>query len=286
MIRSPDNQRVLKAVSIFCGCISLFASSAVAADGTGIRYGNHHQGSSIGQIRSHGALGKVIPRQHSSSSFPAQPRHDYNNYRHYRYYSPSRYRSYTNPDRRYNNQPHQPYLDSRFPNSYRNYYYYQQSQARRYGSRNNYPANAWETLAQGQVNIALRQFSDETRAYPKAGISKVGYALSSAASGDLRQGIVAMRRAFRIDPVALRYYRIDQQLYSMTNDLIAKYQYKLNRRSQHRDEAFMVAALNYLNSDYSNAYEALERAKRDGDRSHSLRNLQDFLLETQYSTGP
>lgn len=93
-----------------------------------------------------------------------------------------------------------------------------------------------------------------------------------------------MRHAFKIDPESLRYYQIDPRLQAMLDELIAQYQYSLNRRGRHKDEAFMVAALSYLNHDYATSYQALQRAEHDGDRSRSWKNLRDFLKETQISS--
>jgi tetratricopeptide (TPR) repeat protein len=168
-------------------------------------------------------------------------------------------------------------------NSYGNNIYYQQLQTRQYNSHINYPDNysdnAWETLAQGQAQIALRQFSKEAQAYPKAAVPKIGYALSAAIAGDLKQGVIAMRRAFKIDPESLHYFHIGQGLIPPVSQLISKYQHKLSHRGRRKNEAFMVAALSYLIQDYTTAYQALERAERDGDRSRSFKNLRNILQE-------
>ena len=129
------------------------------------------------------------------------------------YYSYPGYRSYSSPSQHYYNKGYtQPYLDSRFPNSYRNYSYYQQQTPRYNGNNINYSVNAWESLAQGDARRALSQFWLEAQSYPKAGLPKIGYSLSAAASGDLKQGVVAMRRAFKIDPDTLRHYQLDPRL--------------------------------------------------------------------------
>jgi hypothetical protein len=286
MTHTADIRPALLAVSIICGCFGLFTSAVAEAGGLSIQYSNQGHGVGIGHHQSHGAVGNVRIKRHSHHNYSNNhQKHQKHKGHSYRYNSYPRYRSYTSPSQRYYKRQYaQPYLDSRFPNSYRNYSYYQQTQPRYYGNNYSDAVNAWEILAQGQTRIALTQFGREAQSYPKAGMPKLGFALSSAASGDLNQGVIAMRRAFKIDSESLRYYQLDQRLHPMIHDLIGKYQYRLNHRGRRKDEAFMVAALNYLSGDYNAAHNALERAKRDGDRSHSFRYLREFLNETQVST--
>ena len=288
MIITAKFGRLPGALWIVVSCICLFTSQAAIAAGISIQYGNGHHGISTGHHGSHGAVGNLkinrqSPHYHSnrnSSHYTHQRQH--NNY----YYSFPRYRSYSSPRQHYYNKAYtQPYFNSRFPNSYRNYSYYQQPTPRYYGNNVNYSVNAWESLAQGDPRRALSQFWVEAQSYPKAGLPKIGYALSSAASGDLKQAVVAMRRAFKIDPDSLRHYKLDPRLQPLVNNLIASYQYSRGHRGRRKNEAFMVAALSYLNHDYATAYQALERAERDGDRSRSFRNLRDFLRQEKIAGG-
>lgn len=324
MIHPPKVRQLLSRFFIFSSCICMFTSPVATADGLSLRYAKksndshngHHKSQRRGvngtqhnnqqsdknsaqhdyqrsdensaQHNSHYAVGNVEVKQHSRSQHNPIS-HRQQQYYYNLYYSNPRYRSYTSSSQQYYSQQYtQPYRDSRFPNAYLNNSYYQQIQPLQYDNYNNnpvnYSVNAWEALAQGQVRVALKQFSSEARAYPKAAIPKIGYSLSAAASGDLKQGVLAMRRAFKIDPESLRHYQFDQGIRSMVNDLIGKYQYSLKHNGRHKDEAFMVAALSYLINDYTTAYHALQRAEHDGDRSRSWKNLRDFLEETQIST--
>ncbi len=290
MTIAPNRQRNLLKVYIVCGCAALFASPSVLASGLSIHYSNQghgvgsgqHQsrgyGSNPGHYQRYGAVGNVTIRRNSHHHNSTNSRNPHYRNHHDSY---SHYRSYTSPRTQFYIQQYaQPYLNSRFPNSYRSYGYDQQRQARQYVTGYSQSGDAWEALVQGRIRIALNQFSREAQSYPKAGVPKIGYALSAAASGKLDQGVIAMRRAFRIDPYSLRHYQLDQRLLPMLDDLIGRYQYSLKHRGRHKDEAFMLAALSYLNSDYETAHHALERAERDGDHSHSLRNLRDILEET------
>jgi len=288
MINTAKFGRLPGAVCFVVSFICLFTSPAAIAAGISVQYGNGHHGISIGHHGSHGAVGNVKINRQSPHYHSNRHSSHYTRQQHYgiHYYSYPGYRSYSSPSQHYYNKGYtRPYLDSRFPNSYRNYSYYQQLTPRYYGNNVNYSVNAWESLAQGDPRRALSQFSLETQSYPKAGLPKIGYSLSAAASGDLKQGVVAMRRAFKIDPDALRHYQLDPRLQPLVNDLIASYQYSPSHRGRRKNEAFMVAALSYLNHDYATAYHALERAERDGDRSRSFRNLRDFLRQEKIAGG-
>lgn len=96
--------------------------------------------------------------------------------------------------------------------------------------------NGWESLSHNQPEIAQRIFASEAQNNPDTGIPKVGYAVASAAPGDIDIGVWAMRRAFRIDPDSLHYLSLDQGSLDIINNLIHQY----------REEAFMSSALNYL----------------------------------------
>lgn len=138
-------------------------------------------------------------------------------------------------------------------------------------------SSGWGLLSRGQVQAALDIFSSEARNYPAAGIPKAGYALAAAASGDLTKGVLAMRDAFRIDPDALQYLKLDEKLLSLVDVLIEKYEYLLQPGNRYPDEAFMVSALNYLKGDFIAAHHALGQALAYGDKSPELGNLHRLV---------
>lgn len=270
-------------------CMCLIPSSIAMAGAIGIQYNSqnhhanngHHHTNNKHQLR--GAAGNVQYRNDSQHNFSTRSHYRHHNKHHYSY---PRYRNCSSPAKRYYSQPYsRPVFDSRFPNSYRNYDYGHTSPVRIYRGHNSYSHDAWEILAQGQVRLALNQFSADIKSYPKSGSAKIGYSLSSALSGKMNQSVYEMRRAFKFDFASLYQFQLGHHLYPMVYEIRDKYQSKLKSRSRQKDAAFMVASLNYLTGDYSSAHHALERAKRDGDRSHSFRVLKNFISETQLSAG-
>ncbi len=274
---------------LVASCICLCTSPSLFAAGFSAQSKTRSHGQDTGHYNSstQGAMGNVeinrqslryYPHHHSSvNRYPHQSNH--------RYYSYPRHHSYSSPRQHYyRNGYTQPYLDSRFPESYRNYSNYQQTGPRYYGYSSIHSSNAWESLARGQTRTALSLFSREAQSFPKAGLPVIGYSLSAATSGDLKQGVVAMRRVLRIDPYSLRYYQLDPRLLPIVSNLIVSYKHKLNHRRRRKDEAFMVAALSYIKHDYAGTYQALERAKRDGDSSKSYRFLREFVDHPDLAT--
>lgn len=190
-------------------------------------------------------------------------RHNYYSYRPHKYsYKPYRY-SYNN------------YRHSYSSGSYSSSYIKPIKQIQAYHNSN----DAWTSLVNGQTSSALTQFGSEAQAYPNAGLPKAGVALALATSGKLDKGVWAMRRAFQYDPDSLHQITKDSRLQYTFDNLIAKYEYPLQHRGRHQDEAFMVAALNYLKGDYAAAEQAAAIAAKDGDRSTSFKNLRHLLAK-------
>lgn len=161
------------------------------------------------------------------------------------------------------------------PKSAYHHSYYSKSKNYSYGY-DNYKsyADPWTTLASGHYRAALKAFSYEAQSYPKAGIPKVGYALSAAASGDLATGVWAMRRAFAYDPQSLQQLKHDERLHPVIYKLKAEYEYMLKGYGRNEDAAFMLAALNYFSGNRKAARYAIKDGAHYGDRSRSLKNLK------------
>jgi len=140
----------------------------------------------------------------------------------------------------------------------------------------------WSYLAQGNFQSAINIFAKDIESYPDAGIPKVGFALASAATGNLTKGVLAMREAFQIDPDSIHYLYFDEKVLAIINDLIEEYEYKLQQSNNRPDEAFMVSSLHYLKYDYGSAHEAINRAIMDGDKSPSMGELHR-LVDEQFS---
>ncbi len=143
----------------------------------------------------------------------------------------------------------------------------------------------WARLASGEYSAALSVFAAEAARHPKVGKSKVGYALSAAAAGDLRRGVWAMRRALRIDPDSMHYLIIDESLRPRIEQLITRYQTYPDRTSGNADAAFMLASLHYLLGDAGTARSQINLGVAAGDRSTSTANIER-LIDNELAADP
>ena len=276
MIQCVQSIRVIILSALLIGA-SVIPNQAQARISIGYHGDHHGHGYRIG----YGHYGHYGHRYYKHYRYPSHyyRHHYYPSYRYpykYRMYNYYSYRPYKYSYRPYN-YPYNNY--SRFYSSgnYSSNYAKPSIQSKTYNNGN----DAWTTLVNGQAKYALSMFGNEAQSYPNAGLPKAGFALAAAASGDLDKGIWAMRRAFRYDSKSLHQLAKDTRLYHIFNDLIAKYGYSLQHSGRHQDEAFMVAALNYLKGDYATAEVAATRAAKDGDRSKSFKNLQQLLASAE-----
>ena len=137
----------------------------------------------------------------------------------------------------------------------------------------------WIYLARRNFQAAINVFAKDIQSFPDAGIPKVGFALATAAAGNMTESVLAMREAFNVDPDSIRYIYFDEKVLPIIDDLIEKYEYVLQQSNKRPDEAFMVSALHYLRYDYGSAHEAINRAITDGDKSLSLGKLHRLVDE-------
>ena len=137
----------------------------------------------------------------------------------------------------------------------------------------------WTYFAWGNFQAAINVFAKDIQSFPDAGIPKVGFALATAAAGNMTESVLAMREAFNVDPDSIRYIYFDEKVLPIIDDLIEKYEYVLQQSNKRPDEAFMVSALHYLRYDYGSAHEAINRAITDGDKSLSLGKLHRLVDE-------
>ncbi len=131
----------------------------------------------------------------------------------------------------------------------------------------------WRLLSDGDSSEALHHFADWARRNPTVGAPMVGFALTYAVIGVLRQGVWAMRRAFRVDPESTHYIVIDDKLRPRIRTLLERYQGVSAPNNNITDAAFMLASLHYLLRDLDHARSAIERASEKGDRTESTANL-------------
>ncbi len=141
-------------------------------------------------------------------------------------------------------------------------------------------SRGWTLLAEKRYRDALSDFTNHVVSNPSKGTPKVGYALSSAAMGDLSRAAWAMRRALRTDFESLHYLILDKRLRPTLQGLIERY-HALSRQTEHEREAdFMLASLHYLMRDVKLAQKAIKLARREGDRTESTTNLE-LLIERE-----
>lgn len=163
-------------------------------------------------------------------------------------------------------------------NVYSNYKVNRQSSADYSGIN----SSAWQTLSQGQYSDALNVFANEAQSHPNSGVPKAGYALATAATGDLERGVWAMHRAFRIDPDSLHYVKLDKTSHRLLDNLIAQYSHHKNNNLG--DQDFMISALHYLKHDYLAAKKSITAAQSYGNNNSSIFNLNK-LIDQQLATG-
>lgn len=209
----------------------------------------------------------------------------YNRYGRHNYYPKRSYR------RSYSRYPRQRYYSNyrQYPRSYSftvpsNFgvyssdTYYQQLSTK-YSAIN---SSAWQSLAQGQYREALGVFANEAQSHPNSGVPKAGYAIASAAAGDLNKGVWAMKRAFRIDPDSLHYLQLNETNNQLINDLIE--QYTIQKKQGVADQDFMISALYYLNHNYLAANQSILDAKVYANNNESMTNLHR-LISQQINNG-
>lgn len=143
-------------------------------------------------------------------------------------------------------------------------------------------AVAWDHLAEGRIGVARSSFAAAAQASPQKGAPNVGFALSTAAGGDLIGGAKAMRRALRLDPGAFQEVKVDTRLTPLLGDIARRYEAAPAGAISRSDTAFMLASLSYLSGDLPDARTAIA-----GDRHNypSTRNLKE-IVETADNTRP
>lgn len=146
-----------------------------------------------------------------------------------------------------------------------------------YGAARAGYGSGWSLLSQGQYANALNAFAQEAETHPTDGAPKMGYALASAATGDLERGVWAMRRACRIDPESMHDFTAPEGVDRVVEGLIGTYNGPAESSTPAADSAFMLASLHYLNGDMQSAHEAITQAADLGDRSPSANNLAQVV---------
>ena len=135
----------------------------------------------------------------------------------------------------------------------------------------------WTKFARGDFPDAQRTFASEAVLNPQRGDPKIGYALSTAALGDLAIATWAMRRALRIEPEALAAVARDERIRPAVESLVKRYAARLGRTDRVGDNSCMLAALHYVLGDAPSARGAIGFALARGARTRAELNLERLV---------
>ena len=138
-----------------------------------------------------------------------------------------------------------------------------------------YPDNAgWDRLTMGRSEYAMDIFAIQSQQQPDNGLPRLGFALAAAKKGETARAARAMRRAVRLDADALDRLPINRKLKTTLAALSANNPPGIPAADPNR--AFLLAALFYLQEDYTSARQQLAT----NDTSDSARALKR-LIENQ-----
>lgn len=129
----------------------------------------------------------------------------------------------------------------------------------------------WAALSDYEIRTARYAFEAQIQQQPYAALPRIGYALSTALSGDLDGGAFAMEDALLSDLSSLRYFSADQDLQLIIKELLLSYE----------GDPLMTASLHYLNSDYRAAERAVEVAANYCQQCTAAENLSS-LIEARF----
>lgn len=129
----------------------------------------------------------------------------------------------------------------------------------------------WRALAAKHYRDALNGFREAVQNDPDNADAMIGFALATAAFGDLRGASVALRRAVVTDPDSLNLL-LDRRIVPIAMDLLRRYRNYRSYNLSPRDASFMRAALHYLLGDRARAGTALSPEDRSASAS-SFRQL-------------
>jgi len=117
-------------------------------------------------------------------------------------------------------------------------------------------------------------FSDNTSL---VGLILFIFILSKAATnGEMDRATRAMRKAIRVDAAALDKININN-IKPTIEVLSENYKLILNNNKNNTDNAFMIAALSYLQQDYITAHNMIA----EDDHSQSANNLRELINRTE-----
>jgi hypothetical protein len=114
-------------------------------------------------------------------------------------------------------------------------------------------SEGWSSLIKGDADKAMTIFAVLSQQDLNSGVPKVGFALATAANNELERAIWSMHRALKQDPEALNLIPLDSEMENLIGDLKQTYHNRAKKMTGPSHEAFMTAALAYLQQDYATA---------------------------------
>lgn len=138
-------------------------------------------------------------------------------------------------------------------------------------------SQAWCDLADGRYLRAAHDFLEQIECRPGEPVPRIGYAIASGRLDHDREAQRSMRRAVDLDVQALDAIRVDSGLKGEIRGLIDQYQSDLRCNHCDADPSFMIASLQSILGNYSDARYSIREARRNGDDSSSARTLEYFI---------
>ena len=142
----------------------------------------------------------------------------------------------------------------------------------------------WELLANSRISDASSAFAGNINNNVRPGESRVGFAVSSAASGNLDLGVKAMKRAFALNSGEVGSLMFDEKLLPMVEDLTRQYEARMDTGSSKNDDAFMLAAMYQMQGDPEMASMAMDYVV-DAKSETGTANLAS-LIKTEMDSLP
>ncbi len=119
----------------------------------------------------------------------------------------------------------------------------------------------WEALDNQNYLKAMRIFAIQSQQNLSSGVPKIGFALATAANGELERGIWSMQRALKQDPNALEKIRAHNHSKQLLNQI--HFSYEQSAQLDNQQSHFMMAAISYMNNEFMMAAEEISLGGND-----------------------
>ncbi len=128
-------------------------------------------------------------------------------------------------------------------------------------------SDAWDALSHYEIDTARYAFESLMQSQPNAALPRVGFALSTALSGNVETGAYIMEEALLSDIDDLRYFKADPDLELIIEELLLSYQ----------TDPLMTASLHYFSQNYKAANQAVSIAASRCQQCTAVINLKALI---------